>query len=52
MSERRIVERSDVEAVLTRPTQEYTRRLVGAVPNETVVREPWPAPVAASKELA
>jgi ABC-type dipeptide/oligopeptide/nickel transport system ATPase component/ABC-type dipeptide/oligopeptide/nickel transport system permease subunit len=51
MSDGRIVESGDVSQVLTAPVEEYTKRLVGSVPDETVVRGPWIRP-ADDKELS
>ncbi|MGV2982123.1 dipeptide/oligopeptide/nickel ABC transporter permease/ATP-binding protein [Microbacterium sp. AGC85] len=50
MSEGRIVERGDVAQVLTAPEEDYTRQLIAAVPDEAVVRAPWRAPEADTKE--
>lgn len=51
MNDGRIVERGETETLLLSPTEDYTRRLVAAVPDADVVREPW-QPRAAAKEIA
>ncbi|OJU40734.1 MAG: ABC transporter [Microbacterium sp. 69-10] len=51
MNDGRIVERGETETLLLSPTEDYTRRLVAAVPDADVVREPW-QPRAATKEIA
>jgi len=50
MSDGRVVERGDVSQVLTAPAEDYTKRLIGAVPDETIVRAPWREPALAGKE--
>lgn len=52
MSAGRIVERGDAAQVLRDPAEEYTRELVAAVPDESVVRAPWHAPRSHEKVTA
>ncbi len=47
MNQGRIVEVGDAVDVLTDPQDEYTRRLIAAVPDETVTRGAWREPVKA-----
>lgn len=44
MSEGVIVEKGDVAQILTMPQHPYTKRLMNAIPDESLVREPWKAP--------